>query len=235
MRSDTKLLPYLPYPRFLLEVNLTQTAKVLYAVLLNRTNLSRANGWTDEAGNIFIVFPLTKIADMVGKGPSTIKNALNELETAGLIERRRCGNGMPNRIYVKQPDSQDIDRLMDKKLAPRQPENQLSDSQKAGCLMARKLAPNKMSNSNLKNNLSGVSERPHPRGRYQNVFLSDIELSELQSDFPAVWQEYIERLSEYMASTGKTYKNHAATIRRWVAKDRHSNIPNYTCKEDESL
>ena len=235
MRSDTKLLPYLPYPRFLLEADLTQTAKVLYAVLLDRTNLSRANGWTDEDGNIFIVFPLNKISDMVDKGPSTVKNALNELETAGLIERRRCGNGIPNRIYVKQPDSQEIDRLMDKKLAPRQPENRPFDSQKAGCLTARKLAPNKISNSNLKNNLSGVSERPYPRGRYQNVLLSDTELSELQSDFPAVWQEYIERLSEYMASTGKTYKNHAATIRHWVAKDRHSNIPNYTCKEGESL
>ena len=235
MRSDTKLLPYLPYPRFLLDADLTQTAKVLYAVLLDRTNLSRANGWTDEDGNIFIVFPLNKIADMVDKGPSTVKSALNELETAGLIERWRCGNGIPNRIYVKQPGSQEIDRLMDKKLAPRQPENRPSDSQKAGCLTARKLAPNKISNSNLKNNLSGVSEGQHPRGRYQNVFLSDTELSELQSDFPAVWQEYIERLSEYMASTGKTYKNHAATIRRWVAKDRRSNIPNYTCKEDESL
>ena len=104
MRSDTKLLPYLPYPRFLLGADLAQTAKVLYAVLLDRTNLSRANGWTDEDGNVFIVFPLSKMADMVDKGPSTVKNALNELETAGLIERRRCGNGMPNRIYVKQPD-----------------------------------------------------------------------------------------------------------------------------------
>ncbi len=235
MRSDTKLLPYLPYPRFLLKADLTQTAKVLYAILLDRTNLSRANGWADEEGNVFIVFPLSKMADLVDKGPSTVKNALNELETAGLIERRRCGNGMPNRIYVKQPDGQDIDRLMDKKLAPRQPGNWPSDSQKTGCLTARKLASNKISNSNLKNNLSGVSERPHPQGRYQNVFLSNAELSELQSDFPAVWQEYIERLSEYMASTGRTYKSHAATIRRWVAKDRRSNIPNYTCEEGESL
>ena len=235
MTADTKPLPYLPYPRFLLGADLTQTAKVLYAVLLDRSNLSRANGWTDENGNIFVVFPLNKLADMVDKGPSTVKNALNELEAAGLIERRRCGNGMPNRIYVKQPDSQEIDRLMDRKLATRQPESWPSDSQKTGCQIARKLAPNKISNSNLKNNLSGVNERPHPRGRYQNVFLSDTELTELQSDFPAVWQEYIERLSEYMASTGRTYKSHAATIRRWVAKDRHSNIPNYTCKEDESL
>ena len=56
-------------------------------------------------------------------------------------------------------------------------------------------------------------------GRYQNVFLSAGELSELQADFPTVWQEYIERLSEYMASTGRTYKSHAATIRRWIADD----------------
>ena len=142
MTADTKLLPYLPYPRFLLEADLTQTAKVLYAVLLDRTNLSRANSWTDEDGNIFVVFPLNKLADWVDKGPSTVKNALNELETAGLIERRRCGNGMPNRIYVKQPDSQDIDRLMDKKLATRQPENWPSDSPKTGCQIARKLATN---------------------------------------------------------------------------------------------
>ena len=62
-------------------------------------------------------------------------------------------------------------------------------------------------------------------GRYQNVFLSAGELSELQADFPTVWQEYIERLSEYMASTGKTYKSHAATIRRWIADDRRKAAP----------
>ena len=74
-------------------------------------------------------------------------------------------------------------------------------------------------------------------GRYENVFLSDTELAELQADFPTVWQEYIERLSEYMASTGRTYKNHAATIRRWAAEDlrKANSIPSYTCEEGESL
>ena len=72
-------------------------------------------------------------------------------------------------------------------------------------------------------------------GRYQNVFLSADELSELQADFPTVWQEYIERLSEYMASTGKTYKSHAATIRRWAKEDGRKGISDYSCKEGESL
>ena len=38
--------------------------------------------------------------------------------------------------------------------------------------------------------------------------------TELQANFPNLWQEYIERLSEYMASTGETYKSYAVTIRR---------------------
>lgn len=219
-------------------MDLTQTAKVLYAVLLDRTNLSRANGWTDEDGNIFIVFPLNKVADLVDKGPSTVKNALNELETAGLIERRRCGNGMPNRIYVKQPDSQEIALLTDKKLAVRGPENWPADSQKVGHQIARKLTPNKIGSSNLKNNLSRVSESARDiHGRYQNVFLSDMEVDELQVELPDLWQQYVEKLSEYMASTGKTYQNHAATIRRWAAEDRRKgkSIPDYTYKEGESL
>ena len=49
-------------------------------------------------------------------------------------------------------------------------------------------------------------------GRYENVFLTDTELSELQAELPEKWAYYIERLSGYIASTGKKYKNHAATI-----------------------
>ena len=130
--SGSTLPPYLAYPRFLLEADMAQAAKLVYMVLLDRATLSQANGWTDESGNIFVVFPLNKLADLVDKGPTTVKTALTELEAAGLIERRRCGNGMPNRIYVKQPDSQEIDRLMDRKLATRQPESWPSDSRKTG-------------------------------------------------------------------------------------------------------
>ena len=87
-------------------------------------------------------------------------------------------------------------------------------------------------------------DKGHPApavlGRYQNVFLSDREQAELQSDFPTVWQEYIERLSEYMASTGKQYRSHAATIRRWIADDRRKAAPpardrDYSVKDGETI
>ena len=237
MTGDTKLPPYLPYPRFLMEADLTQFAKLLYAVLLDRANLSLANGWQDDEGQIYIVFPVCKIANAVDRSPMTVKNALTELETVGLIERRRQGFSQPNRIYVKIPDGQDIVLLTDKKLSHRGKETCPTDGQKVVPMTDRKLSPNNMSNNNLRNsNLSGVSERPPARGRYENVFLTEAEVAELQADFPAVWQEYIERLSEYMASTGKNYKSHAATIRRWVKEDRRKGgISDYSCKEGESL
>ncbi len=55
-------------------------------------------------------------------------------------------------------------------------------------------------------------------GEYQNVLLTDADVEKLQAEFPN-WQERIERLSAYMASTGKQYKNHLATIRTWARKD----------------
>ncbi len=80
----------------------------------------------------------------------------------------------------------------------------------------------------------------HPYGRYQNVFLTDEELADLQVSFPAVWEQYIEKLSEYMASTGKRYQSHAATIRRWAGEDAKKAAPpsrnrDYSVKEDETV
>lgn len=60
----------------------------------------------------------------------------------------------------------------------------------------------------------------HKYGAYKNVLLSDEDYTKLQDEFPRDWSERIERLSEYIASTGKSYKNHLATIRSWARKDK---------------
>lgn len=59
----------------------------------------------------------------------------------------------------------------------------------------------------------------HKYGEYKNVLLSDEQMEKLKTEFPNDYQERIERLSEYCASTGKTYKNYLATIRNWAKKD----------------
>ena len=63
-----------------------------------------------------------------------------------------------------------------------------------------------------------AKETRHKYGTYNNVLLSDTDMEKLKSEFTD-WQERIERLSEYIASTGKSYKNHLATIRNWAKRD----------------
>lgn len=57
-------------------------------------------------------------------------------------------------------------------------------------------------------------------GLYGNVVLSHSDLEKLKEEFPYDYQERIDRLSEYMATTGKTYKNHLATIRSWARREK---------------
>ena len=97
MTAGTELPAYLPYPRFLLETDLSHTARELYALLLDRSTLSQKNGWQDSEGRTYIVYPIAEIAEMLDKGCTTIKGALNELDAAGLLERRRTG------FFCRQP------------------------------------------------------------------------------------------------------------------------------------
>lgn len=59
----------------------------------------------------------------------------------------------------------------------------------------------------------------HKYGSYKNVLFTDEEYAKLQAEFPADYSDRIERLSEYIASTGKSYKSHLATIRSWARKE----------------
>ena len=82
----------------------------------------------------------------------------------------------------------------------------------------------------LDNNILSDSDEPeqptpkktkpvkHKYGEYNNVLLTDEEMEKLKTEYPDI-DERIERLSSYVASTGKSYKSHYATIRNWARKD----------------
>ena len=101
--ADTTIPPFFPYPRFLLKMDMSQTAKPLYSLLLDRSTLSQKNGWQDSEGRTYIVYPISKITEMLDKGCTAIKAALNELDASGLLVRERRGFSAPNRLYVKIP------------------------------------------------------------------------------------------------------------------------------------
>lgn len=85
----------------------------------------------------------------------------------------------------------------------------------------RSVVEDNMSESDDSEPSTKPSKKPvkHKHGEYNNVLLTDDELEKLKAEYPD-WQERIERLSSYVASTGKAYKSHYATIRNWARKDR---------------
>ncbi len=65
-------------------------------------------------------------------------------------------------------------------------------------------------------------------GEYKKVLLTDEEYEKLKAEFPADWQDWIDRADGYCAQNGKRYKNFLATIRNWARRDkeRGANIGN---------
>jgi len=73
----------------------------------------------------------------------------------------------------------------------------------------------------LSDSIESKKPTKHKYGEYQNVLLTDEELEKLKTEY-SDYAERIERLSSYVASTGKKYKSHYATIRNWARKDAES-------------
>ena len=87
----------------------------MYLLLSDRSTFSQKNKWQDDEGRIYIIYPIAEIAEIPDKGSTIIKGALNELDTAGLLEWERDGFSAPNRLYVKVPRVPQVqfsDRLM---------------------------------------------------------------------------------------------------------------------------
>ena len=155
----------------------------------------------------------------------------------GLIERVRLGLGKPNVIYVKdfmsilavkENDFQKSKNLTSevKDFNLRSKENELQEVQN-------------LDSNYIENNKSKYSKREYSfsengLGTFQNVFLTAEDISDLQIIMNSQLDNYIERLSAYIKSTGKTYKDHKATILSWFYKDqgrskevKTSNIPTW--------
>ena len=81
--------------------DLSTDAKTLYGILLDRMGLSAKNGWLDEQGRVYIIFPVQEVMDALGCADNKATKLFRELEKFGLIERKRRGLGKPNLIYVK--------------------------------------------------------------------------------------------------------------------------------------
>ena len=93
-------------PNFLFEAPtfklLSNEAKVLYAFILRRTELSRKNGWADDCGRIFLYFPICEVVTLLHCGRQKAVNTLRELQYAGLVEIQKRSRAVENPTAFSQ-------------------------------------------------------------------------------------------------------------------------------------
>ena len=190
-------------------------------------------------------YSIMGLAAVCKEGRDCIMSTLQELEEHGYLRRERTRNvdgtlaGADYVIYeLPQPVSENPDTDEPIQENPTQDKPTLD---KPALEDPLQISTNRTSTK--ENNYEESKVIRHKYGAYYNVLLSDEELSKLKTEFPSDWQLRIERLSEYMASTGRPYKCHLATIRSWSRREQppkaqkkaHYSPANYVYKEGESL
>ncbi|MDW4036349.1 replication protein [Staphylococcus saprophyticus] len=84
-------------------MQLSNDAKIAYALLKDRLELSIKNNWFDENGDIFFIFTNEKLKNILNCHDGKLTKIKKELSNADLLEQVRCGQGKPNKLYLKNP------------------------------------------------------------------------------------------------------------------------------------
>ena len=108
-KSDILLSSYLPLPRFLIPLELSNDAKVLYAMLLDRASISKENGYIEPDGTVRLYFTLEEAREKLHRSRQVTTRAFQELERYDLIVRRRQGLGRPAIITLNIIETQKED------------------------------------------------------------------------------------------------------------------------------
>ena len=105
--ANSPAASYIPLPRFLLQdevfYELSNDAKVLYAMLLDRASISKQNGYLEPDGTIRLYFTLEQAQVKLHRSRQSATRIFRELECSGLIIRRKQGLGRPALITLNYP------------------------------------------------------------------------------------------------------------------------------------
>ena len=206
----------------LTDLHLKGTALLVYAIIY---------GFSQLDGQCFNA-SLRYLEEFTGSTKPSVINALKQLVDKGYITKSNVSIGGVPRVEYR---SVDISPKINSKTNGKETLPEVVKKLYSG---GKETLPNNIIyniNNNLNDNIKEKYKREsapqntpetakkptrHKYGTYKNVFLTDEDMEKLKSEFPDDWQNRIERLSEYIASSGKTYKNHLATIRVWAKKDK---------------
>lgn len=202
-RMEVKDGTYVNIQSFMVnELHLSGNALIIYAVIY---------GFSQD-GDSWFTGSRSYLAAWCQASKSTVSRNLETLCADGLIERREhVKAGVLLVDYRAVRGTQNAHGCS---------QNEQGGVPKMGMGGVPKMSTHTIDVDKLEKNTIEKIETRHKFGEYSNVLLTDSDVQKLKTEFPTDWEERIERLSSYMASSGKSYKNHLATIRNWARRDR---------------
>jgi len=110
-QTDVQTIYHMQMPRWLFSdpryADMSLEAKLTYTFLLNRFQLSRRNGWVNDFGEVFVIFPRKELARELHICEQRVTAAFRTLKDLDLIWEKRCGRGDANQIYLATVVPQD--------------------------------------------------------------------------------------------------------------------------------
>ena len=103
--KDSPTRSYIQFPRFLLDEEISNDAKLLYALLLDRASVSKLNGFIETDGAIRVYFTVEQAQKKLRRSRQCTTKIFRELEDCGLICRKKQGLGKPAVITLNYPES----------------------------------------------------------------------------------------------------------------------------------
>lgn len=80
---------------------LTAEAKLMYGILLDRRRLYEINEWYCDDGCIYVCCTIDEAMKLLGCGRMKAVSVLKELESVGIIKKKKIGQGRKTKIEVK--------------------------------------------------------------------------------------------------------------------------------------
>ena len=157
--------------------SMSTDAKFTYAILKDRFELSLRNNWIDKNGDVYLIYTITELQEILGYGNKKVIKLKKELQEYGLLEEVRQGLNKPNLLYLGNIDYQ----------APPTEENH-SQPLKTAEMSKRhfqknqgnvKITSQEMSKEHTNDTENNETELSNDTNRYEGeLSLSDLSISE---------------------------------------------------------
>ena len=131
-KNEIEKFQYFQLPKWLFKEpykKLSNNAKIMYALLYNRLNLSLESKWHDRNGKVFMYFTTAEFCEELGCSEKTVTKIKKELVTSGLLKEERQGLTKPNRLYILGPKIVKREPPEPEKIPSRTVENTALDTQ----------------------------------------------------------------------------------------------------------